>query len=857
MICLSEPVSEDSEEELDVLRLNHDLKKHPDNIPFMVPSTSAQSDEISETDDEAVTTKKSRLEKINSLNHHSVDERSNVLPNCVYDFTSQEKCNVNVPYKKRLRNNNTGKDIFYNEKSDDDGDFSATDESDYASDKDGTTTRKIKRLIGKGALKTTLIHRETSPSKDAPAPVLVPETPEASFDEVSVSTGLFVAESPETSDEEVEFSSLSASASKRKWDRRNCCIFCEQLVTNFTRHLFRNHSDEIDVQKLLSITDPDPKVQKIKRIAVTNDLRNRGNYLHNNNVVTDNEGCIIPNRRKNYKELPQSPSGYVVCKKCLGTFKRSTFYRHSKKCMTEDNMKKDMNRVITSHSFSIMPNFLNNISTEFKENILPKLRNDELALIVKNDPLIIAYGCRLHKKKKERRSRKSICSKMRDLASLLKVVREKHPEIAQLRDMIDPKYYEYFIEGVKILSGFDEKTGYVNVVSMPARIRPEILGCIEIMFTNTIMDPHKSTAYKDFIKNKLSEFKVLLESNWQWEISSNAEKTRKRKLMTKSQVMPLEKDIEKLTMKIHELEIKYYNDLKKDISIINYENLCEVTIAHIILLDRKRSGDVAEAELQYYLNRKTEEIPPQVLEMLDEDQKKAITDLDIFQIPGKRVRSVPVLLTKTMSKNIDLIISCRSSCNISPNNVYLFARPLTEEPFNGGRCLNRIKSMCNLKKPEMVTATGLRHHIATVSQVHAKQNDKFTEHLATFLGHDMHVHASNYRLPLQAIQKGLVGSKLLEFENLTNLKMTGQNKKINSNNEKQTRNEKDTEKINENDEEEKRRIEEKEKINQNDEEQQRREEEKGKINESDEEQRIENKKINENNEEQGRSEDVV
>lgn len=181
-------------------------------------------------------------------------------------------------------------------------------------------------------------------------------------------------------------------------------------------------------------------------------------------------------------------------------------------------------------------------------------------------------------------------------------------------------------------------------------------------------------------------------------------------------------------------------------------------------MNRKRSGDVAEAELQYYLNRKTDEIPLQVLEMLDEKQKRAIEDLDIFQISGKRGRSIPVLLTKVMRRNIDVLIASRSILKISSENKYLFARPHTDEPFDGGRCLNKIKSMCNLKKLEMLTFTGLRHQIATISQVHAKTDEKYIQHLTTFLGHDMNVHASNYRLPIQAIQKGLVGSRLLKIE---------------------------------------------------------------------------------------------
>lgn len=171
-------------------------------------------------------------------------------------------------------------------------------------------------------------------------------------------------------------------------------------------------------------------------------------------------------------------------------------------------------------------------SHELRDSILPKLRSDEISLIAKCDPLILAFGSRLLKKKKERRSRKAICSRMRDLATLLSITRKKDKEISTLTSMIDPSKYEVFISAVKSMCGFNEETGLVKVISIPSRIRPAILGCIDILYTQTIMSDH-SSAYKDAYKKLLDDFKQLLEINWQWEISSNAEKTRKRLNMAK------------------------------------------------------------------------------------------------------------------------------------------------------------------------------------------------------------------------------------------------------------------------------------------------------------------------------------
>lgn len=112
--------------------------------------------------------------------------------------------------------------------------------------------------------------------------------------------------------------------------------------------------------------------------------------------------------------------------------------------------------------------------------------------------------------------------------------------------------------------------------------------------------------------------------------------------------------------------------------------MCEVTIAHIIILDSKRSGDVAEAELHYDVNRKHTVIPLSVLKYLTSKQRQAIDKLNIFQIPGKRIRAVPVLLTQKMRENIDTIIISREQLQILNTNKYLFARPSTTETCDGG-----------------------------------------------------------------------------------------------------------------------------------------------------------------------------
>ncbi|CAG4968926.1 unnamed protein product [Parnassius apollo] len=190
---------------------------------------------------------------------------------------------------------------------------------------------------------------------------------------------------------------------KRRWDRRNACFYCQELVTNFSRHLLRKHPNEIEVIKYKSINDVDLKVRKQKRQEITDKLRNKGNFIHNSKVCFDRDGekTIIPAKRNTQES---SPSASATCKTCLGTFKRSTFFRHFKKFGAGANDHLTLGcrkRVLYNNSITIIPKS-ETASIELRDKILPHLRSDEFSLVVKNDPLILAYGSRLLKKKKER-----------------------------------------------------------------------------------------------------------------------------------------------------------------------------------------------------------------------------------------------------------------------------------------------------------------------------------------------------------------------------------------------------------------------------------------------------------------------
>lgn len=66
----------------------------------------------------------------------------------------------------------------------------------------------------------------------------------------------------------------------------------------------------------------------------------------------------------------------------------------------------------------------------------------------------------------------------------------------------------------------------------------------------------------------------------------------------------------------------------------------------------------------------------------------------------------------------------------------MFVCPDAPLVYDGTKIIDEIKNKFALKNSKHFTATGLRHHAATFSQLHGR-NDTYTENLATFTGHKL------------------------------------------------------------------------------------------------------------------------
>lgn len=191
----------------------------------------------------------------------------------------------------------------------------------------------------------------------------------------------------------------------------------------------------------------------------------------------------------------------------------------------------------------------------------------------------------------------------------------------------------------------------------------------------------------------------------------------------------------------------------------------KATLTEIIIFNRRREGEVSRMKVTDYTSKKDASQPSDILDSLSECEKALCKILTRVEIEGKGGRTVPVLLTPDIKRNIDVLLKYRSHVGVAESNSFLFAscRNGAQYHFRGSDCLRKFSEECGVKNPELIRSTKLRKHVATVTQMLNLQENE-VESLARFMGHDIRIHRDYYRLPDHTQQLAKLSKIFLNIE---------------------------------------------------------------------------------------------
>ncbi|XP_030294982.1 uncharacterized protein LOC115594830 isoform X4 [Sparus aurata] len=586
--------------------------------------------------------------------------------------------------------------------------------------------------------------------EDVPIPVQPCTDDESTYTPTTSHTQTLSAETAESSSTEI-----SAAREGSSCTQKNYCYVCKKPQSKIARHLKKHEKEEPDIAEAFLL----PKNSK-ERKRLLEKLRNRGNYEHNQEVIRNQGGTLKVKRRQGPSKISVDAKMYVHCTYCKGLFVRKELWRHSRRCPsktvseTEANVKSkvlalaDIAESTCSQAISIGV-----------WKILGKMRQDEIASVVRNDFLTLQLAQSLYNKHGSDPTKfEYMRTKVREMGRLLLTLRQKY-SIFSFEDAVKPNNFYKIIGAVKTVAGYDEEKHSYSTPSLALKLGHSLKKIGDIILCRAI------SAEDEILIKAAERFTKLCTKEWAGQVSHTALATLSKSKFNKPSTIPFTEDVQLLHKYLEEKSAGAVENLKEHQSPQAYAELARVTLAQIILFNRRRAGEVSKMTLESFKKRDQTELHGDLAASLSPVEQKLARHFSRVEIMGKRGRKVAVLLNPEVLSAATLLAEKRDTCDVDKDNPFLFGRPHCSHTsyYRGQDCMRHFAQMCGAKNPENLRSTHLRKHMATLSQILNLKNNELDQ-LANFLGHDIRVHRDFYRLPEATIEVAKISKLLLAFE---------------------------------------------------------------------------------------------
>ena len=484
-----------------------------------------------------------------------------------------------------------------------------------------------------------------------------------------------------------------------------------------------------------------------KRKALFTKLRNLGNF-----VVSSISDQIVPVKKPTSEHSPLDRKNYLPCKFCKGFYKRKYLRIHLKKCLVRNGAEYSGNT--QSDGQSLLSRFI--YTSLVRKEVFPIMRADEISLVAKCDTLICSVGERYLKSHRDKQFRVVASRKMRQLATLLIEIKKKI-QVRNLFDALCPENFETIIICTKLIAKYDEVREIYAAPSLAANIGTLLKDAIDVAHLSCLKSKNTSKI------EQLKSLKDLVVSEWRYEVSTVANHNLEQNRWNKPSLVPLAEDLITLRKFLINEGNRCISTLNADAdNAMCFKKLQEILFVQLILLNRRRVGELQRMTLENYLKNINKELSSEYVSCLTESEKCLTSSFKRIVIRGKRGRGVPVLFTEKMVSDINILINLRNKFVTTPN-IYLFASTKSGNSITGSNIIYRYVRLAGVKNPSAISSTKLRKHLATISQV-VNLSEQDMDQLATFMGHTTNIHKNFYRLPNDVFQTAKISKLLLLSE---------------------------------------------------------------------------------------------
>lgn len=554
---------------------------------------------------------------------------------------------------------------------------------------------------------------------------------------------------------EISSSSKLVISSNKGRKRKHNCIYCDVLVGNFARHLERQHTDEMEVQKFLAMDKTNPNRKKI-----IDKIRKEGDFCSGEAVpVQEKKGkrTSMGNRDENLNEDNTSTCSLLPCTHCRGYYAKKTLRRHVKRCFF-NNMKTSNRSRPQSDGHTLMADHFGPNDPLRTTGVLKTLKADEVSLVAKRDRIICEVARKYVKSHKEKHLVMVARRYMRRLARLLIEVRKnENDKTLSLLSILHPSKFNSIVRATRDICCYDASNKTFKSPSLALQMGTLLKKAISAAYSMEIQKKVNSP-----LLNILDSVKKLIDADWSSEISSEAGQNLNFNRFNKPTLLPMAEDISKMKNYLDDLIMNAKLKLSENCTSLKaYKDLIEGSYCSLLLFNKRRCGELQRIPLDMYLKVQNNKPCGEFEKLLTPTEKILIKKLRRIVIRGKGGRGVPVLLDKITQEGLDLAMQYRNNF-FHNDNPYLFGVVNSDTCLSGYHVFRKHVRLAlgDELKTGSLTSSRLRKHLATIAQILKMGNDDL-EQLATFMGHTTKTHNEWYRLPSDIYQTARVSKILL------------------------------------------------------------------------------------------------
>lgn len=368
-------------------------------------------------------------------------------------------------------------------------------------------------------------------------------------------------------------------------------------------------------------------------------------------------------------------------------------------------------------------------------------RSSEYVRQIRFDWLAIMYGNDLCLNYSPDYQHGYIRSKLRACAKVLMAAKTISSEVSDFSSLFHVTQCNTVVDAIRQVAKFDPQTKLFGAPGTALTAVTLINTVGEVLLIER-MKKNKPEQERN-VERFLTVFKKDVKTKINKLVAATQAKNKRRK----KENIPTLDDVNKLVSFLNSERDACFIQLTQEYSYQKWIKLSQLTMASILVFNRRRTGETRNIEVEDFLEREiiVDACDP-LLDILPEEIKRQIKSrMQIRNKLGKR--HVPVLLKYSYDDCVSLVVRHRKDAGIADANEFLFALPTkTDKKKTIDACtvMRSFANACGAVNPPSLRGTNLRKHLASFcGRKNLSDND--VTNVAKFMGHDEKIHRDVYR----------------------------------------------------------------------------------------------------------------